>query len=102
MDSVKPLWIAKDYSRYSLELIGSPSKLSNLSEKSRTTQRKVGKYLANSSGSASSNNSLLIYSSLERLMISCRLFSAFSSMVPILLYMKKELRRRAKRKILVS
>ena len=54
-------------SKYSLDVSVLPKVSSNLREKSRTTQRKDGKYLETSSGSESATWSDLIWSSFERL-----------------------------------
>lgn len=52
--SLKPFWLLRAFSRYSLLVMGSCSESSNYKVKSRTTHIKLGKYYANSSGSVSS------------------------------------------------
>ena len=85
IESENPFCSWSDYSRYSRELIVSPCCDNRRKLKSRTTQRKLGKYFWTSSGSVSSRSSDLIYNSFDKLMISWRLLRAFSSIVPMLL-----------------
>ena len=66
-----PFWDCKAFSKYSRWLIGLPILSSKRREKSLTTQRNEGKYLAISSGSHSPSTSDLICSSLERLIYMC-------------------------------
>jgi len=100
--SEAPFCCLNAFSMYCLEVIWNPFSSISLRVKSRTTQRKDGKYFEISSGSEFSSSSDFICSYLERFTISERLLRAFSSIVPMLLKMKKELRRRASRKIFVS
>jgi len=67
--SEDPFYSARLFSKYSRELITFLYSSSSLNEKSRTTQRNLGKYFWISSGSHSPTASFLILSCFERLMI---------------------------------
>lgn len=101
--SENPFWLPSAFSRYSLLVIGSYSASTSCSVKSRTTHMKLGKYCAYSSGSVSSfTPPALICMCLVRLITRLSCWSAFSSMLPTLLYMKKLAKRIASEKILTS
>lgn len=115
MLSLEPFYCWRACSKYCLEVMAVPVVSRRRREKSRTTHRKEGKYFAISSGSHSPNTSVFICSSFERfiyiewykhemniLTISDRLLIAFSSIVPILLYMKYEHSSKAIKNIFVS
>ena len=79
--SLKPFYCWSAFSRYSREDIGSWSASTSCKVKSRTTQRRAGKYWAYSSGSVSSlPPPALIWMFLVRLMTSERSLSFVSSM----------------------
>lgn len=102
--SEKPFCGWSAFSRYSFEVIGSPSRSTSCNAKSRTTHMKDGKYWLYSSGSISSWETPYAFSwiCLVKLMTSERLERAFSSMLPTLLYKKKLDRRIASEKIRTS
>ena len=87
--SEKPFYGYNAFSRYSFEVMGSPSKSINYSAKSLTTHMKDGKYYPYSSGSISSVTPVdFKCMCLVKLITSERFESAFSSILPTLLYMK--------------
>lgn len=83
-----PFYSLNALSRYSLEFIALPYQSKSFNAKSLTTHMNYGKYLATSSGSASSAFCFFIYNYFDRLMIKDKFQSAFSSIVPIELYTK--------------
>lgn len=102
IESEEPFCIINAFSRYCFGEIAFSNESVSLRAKSLTTHMNEGNNFWTSSGSQSSRTSDFIWSSFDRLMISDKLFSAFSSIVPMLLYRKNELSRRANKKILVS
>lgn len=101
--SEKPFWGESAFSRYSLLVMGSWSASINYNVKSRTTHINDGKYWAYSSGSWSSlTPPALIWICLVKLITSESWLSAFSSMLPTELYMKKLASKMARENILTS
>lgn len=102
IESEEPFCIISAFSRYYFGEIAFSKESVSLRAKSLTTHMKEGNNFWTSSGSQSSKTSDFIWSSFDKFMIKDKLFRAFSSIVPILLYKKNELNSRARRKILVS
>lgn len=101
--SLLPFCIMSAFSRYYFALIWFSYASVSLKAKSLTIHMKEGNSLETSSGSQSSSSYPdLICNSLDKLMIKLSVFSAFSSIVPMLLYRNELERSKASRKILVS
>lgn len=96
--SFVPFWGLNAFYKYSWGLIGNPFSSTSLRAKSLTSQSRLGKHYIIVCLSLSSPfcNNLL------KLIIKLKLWTAFSSILPTLLYIKKDERSIAIRNILVS